>query len=305
MTREQERRRPSLSEESLTLLDHAIKFARSVLTECERNRMHDAANVLVFATLAKTLASARSARALIIRRHYWDAKLIIRSMLDSLVDVMYILHDPSQTRMLLKLFRIEMAVDQWDWLSYAARRQKTQPNQLSVRDPQLRTIECEYRWAKRQPEFHAKQGEWPKRWKYITQAEKIKAMGSSHRLWLDELHFSITEMGNAAAHSRGLALQTFVRPGDTPGRVKFTTNTGLHLDLANRRQLIMEPFVCVLVMSGVIIDSFQLGNHYERRLDALRKRWMSAVGKRSPQIERDSRRRTASTNRGLRLGGVT
>jgi hypothetical protein len=86
-------------------------------------------------------------------------------------------------------------------------------------------------------------------------------------------------MGNAAAHSRGLALQTFVRDGGTPGRVKFTTTTGLHLDLAKRTLLIVEPLVCVLGISAATIDSFKLGDQYARRVDSIRERWTAMVKK--------------------------
>ncbi len=263
-------------ETAASLLDSSIRFARAVLTECQDNRMLFPANAWLFAILAKVISSARSARMLILARQYWDAKLVVRSMYDSLIDVLYILNDPGKTEQLAKLLRIEMAVDEFERLTYAAKRLGKRVDQLP-QETFVVAVEREFAWAKRQPAFNARGREWPRRWRYIGAKVKLAEIrGGQRATWVDLLDFSVKHMGDAAAHARGLALQTFVAKTNR-GELRFTTKPKLHFDLGKRTLLVMEPFVCVLGVSVAIIEGFTLGEPLESRARRLHTRWKRMV----------------------------
>jgi hypothetical protein len=287
-TRHMKRRSPTGG--AFGLLERIVQIARAILTECQCNRMHPAEHVLIFAMLAKTIGSARSARLLIAARRYWDAKLIVRSMYDSLVDVLYILHDPRETPKLMRLFRIEMACDEHERISFAARILGKHVPDLCRSRPVCRRIESEYAWAKQQPELSPGHGELARRWKNIRRGEKIKAIRARYGGWLDNLDFTVASMGDAAAHSRGLALQSFMRLGDEPGRYRFNTAGGLPLNLDRATVLILEPFACLHAMCGSIVDAFYLGKTHEKRLQAVQGAWTTMASARPTSRRAKARR---------------
>ena len=150
----------------IAMLNASIRLATAVLRECQASRMPHDTNVWVFGLLAKLVASARSARMLIEAHQYWDAKLIIRSMYDAVIDMYYILHDPALTRQILRLLQMETVVDKFEQLKRHARSHNTTVDRLPD-DPFTRSIRKAYSKVTVDPAFSAGKNNWPKRWIHI------------------------------------------------------------------------------------------------------------------------------------------
>lgn len=245
-------------------------------------------NIWIFALLAKVVTTGRSASKLIRERQYWDAKLLIRSLYDAVVDIHYILHAPSSRRQMMDLLEIEMAVDDYEQLRFFARRENKKIADLP-QDQTIRRIVGDYRTAQRQPAFNASRNDWPKRWRSITNGEKRKCIRESlAKSWLDEFDYLVSYLGDAAAHSRFAVLKTYVRE-DANGIVRFVTRPKLPHFL-QPTILRLEVFVCLLGASAVIIDHFHLNELLAERAQRLRSRWLKAIKRSGGTIRQPQRK---------------
>ena len=164
----------------LKVLDDLLSLGRAVLAEIEYSKPDEGLHAWVFALLARLTSSGLAARALIRAGHTWDAKIIGRAMLDSLIDMAYILHDPSKRAHLIELFRLESIVDQHSILTFHAALQHKSPRQLARTDTRAQQIIHNYRQALKHPAFQSRgpkvpkgrKPQWPRRWKDIGRNEK-------------------------------------------------------------------------------------------------------------------------------------
>ena len=80
------------------VLENLLRLGRRVLKRIERDKFIGGAKVWPCALLAKIMDSGASVRALIEVRATLDAKMILRSMLDALIDMARATSDVSQRR---------------------------------------------------------------------------------------------------------------------------------------------------------------------------------------------------------------
>lgn len=266
------------TDDPIKLLDACLRLARDVLTECENTKMPLGNNVWVFSLLAKIISSGQSARMLILKRKVIDAKLVVRSMLDSCLDILFILNSPSENRRLQKLHRIETAFDNYALLKFASHLMGVAVKDLPRTVDTSHVID-QYAWAKTQHECVAKGNDWPRRWRHLSAAHKIKAIShSGHDEWLRGFDFVLRQYGDAAAHSRSLACNAFVRL-DEANNHKYTIRARLPFGLGRNVAMIMEPFVCTLAATNEIVGSFSLGEPFDSRLIRLNDRWQEMIRK--------------------------
>ena len=249
------------------LLDAAQALARDVLRECEENRFHnEALRATIFAMLAKLIASSRATRLLIDTREFWDAKLIIRSMLDLVIDMLYLVacrFDKKLEQRVRDSLWIEWTIEYHDRLVFCAQLMGTTPDQIPG------SVPAEVRSNYASASLKKKRG-----WRNISRKEKEREIEEAGLGVPKELlEYTIRKHGDAAAHTKMLALRTFM-VRDEGTQLKFPTTQKLDLSLDNDTLLAMEPFVCLLVASDAIVDMCYLAKGLPVRVRELHQRWI-------------------------------
>jgi hypothetical protein len=76
------------------ILGGLIRLAKDIADLGVRRKVMRGETVWAFALLARIRCGAVSITLLTRSGHLWDAKLLVRSVYESLIDLLYLLHDP-------------------------------------------------------------------------------------------------------------------------------------------------------------------------------------------------------------------
>jgi hypothetical protein len=196
-----------------------------------------------------------------------DAKLLSRSLLDALLDVLYVHADPQRPKEFLELLMLEMAVDAYEELAFHAERCGESLSSFVNRNPNLRPIVEHYEKVQEHPAFankgsREKRGA-TKRLKEIRISEKLKAIKDFDRA-LKPFTFTIRSLANAHAHHRPAGLMPFfyMRKDGTRG-VRTCPRPDKFMYSADWASF--EASLCLLVLCDQVTSMFFLGQTLERR----------------------------------------
>jgi hypothetical protein len=285
------RRRPNRTvSEAKAILNETVELARKVINECGNNRTANPQNFWIFTLLASMASSSRSVPVLLDARQYWDLKLVVRSINDACIDILYLLHDPSMTKELIRLLQIELAVDEYEYWKHVTGRHAEYAKDYDDLPAEKREkaamrflrAERAYKQAQLHPAFRASSKDWPKRWRKITHQEKIKAIEKvSEHLPTERLSYEMRDMGNAAAHRRSRMLRDFWKPVETKysTRFSYTTKPKMASDMGPSQVLILAPFACLLLATWKVIEAYRLGDIWDKQAQRLIDKWGARFAK--------------------------
>jgi len=282
--------------EAKAILNETVELARKVINECGNNRTANPQNFWILTLLASMASSSRSVSVLLDARQYWDLKLVVRSINDACIDILYLLHDPSLTKELIGLLQIELAVDEYEYWKHVVRRHAEYDANYDDLPAEKRQrakdafarAERIYKKTQMHPAFEARGKEWPKRWFNISHFDKLKAIRKvTSELPTERLNYEMRDMGNAAAHRRARMLRDFWEPVETrySRRFRYTTKPKMASDMGPSQVLILAPFACLLLATWKVIEAYRLGDIWDKRAQRLLDKWGTRFAKK-PKIGR-------------------
>jgi len=191
-------------------------------------------------------------------------------MFEGTVDIAYILDGPLKRKQLEELAVVEMAEDRYKELAFEAKRRGLTTDQLLRKAPQFRFVEEEYKSAVKHKACQKKpdgvpRSSWPIRWSRIPRQEKAKYLDLARAGGL--LAFTITHLGDSAAHSRFSLLKDFV-DHDNNGRFRVR-NRPRSSYLYAGDWTALEATVCLLLASILVVKHFYLDSDFDRKLERL------------------------------------
>jgi len=183
----------------------------------------------------------------------------------------YINANPLYERELLRIYDLERVIDRWDHLTFHARGAGLTVQKFFQKNPQLRSVETEYKQATKDPAFRDARNSGGmaalKRWRFISGNEKLNARPELEKA-IELLDYPVRQIGDACAHHRPAAVRPFMytqRDGShgvrkTPKSDAFV----FHDDWVRFEACYLLNLIC----DGAI-EKFYLGPWYERRRQRL------------------------------------
>ncbi len=254
----------------------STKVVDRVLAECNDTKSLSPFNIWVFGLLAKSAQSGRAVVSLVSSRRTLDASLVGRSILDSAIDISYLLDGPLGIDRLNRLLSIEAAHDEFDeFKDYCRRIKKTTKSVVGVHPWAQQVVyrhrRARYDWITRGKSC-ASPGE--KRWRNMSLNEKIGPLATrvkQFRLFQDPMR----RLGDAAAHSRPLAFKEFLHV-DATGAGVIRVSQKASGQRNRPSQLAFEVGVYILIASSAIVEHYALSSRHERAivqlLDSVRRK---------------------------------
>jgi len=268
----------------VNILKSANNFARRIVKECSENRFVEGTNLWVFSLLAKLGYSGKSVETLIRSGHARDAKLIVRAMFETTIDINYILKGPMNRKSLEELAQLEIAVDEYKQLEFECKRGGLTVQQALKKHHGLQGTVERYRKAKQHEAFKPRPegvsaSNWPKLW------SKIKLENKREYLELGDaeqtLAYTITHLGDSAAHSRFTMLKDFVDKNED-GTVRILNKPRLFY-LYSDEWVAFEATLCLLRACDRVVDSFDLDEKFTRSIERLLNQLRRAVQAKRPK----------------------
>lgn len=255
----------------LKVLGTTGRLARDVLRECARTKHCGPVDIWVFALLAKAASSGLAVRGLLEADHVLDAKLLVRSVFDAAVDLHYVLENPLRKKELLELLGLEVAEDAYVEAQFYAKAKGKSLQNVAKKLPYVGQVVEAHSRARQHKAFHnrppgVKRKDWPIRWRCIPQKEKLRGLKFAE-LWKQTLRFTITQLGNAVAHSRYLSLTPLMKQ-QADRSVQFVLRpkgTGLFAE----QWTAFEATICLLLCTDKIINDYYLDPRFERRVQRI------------------------------------
>lgn len=260
---------PKQKDSYLHVLEDAGKLAKSVLSKCSRTKNLHGIRLWVVALAAKAGTTGQAIHTLLIaNKCTGDSKLLLRSLFDALIDLLYLQADPTKTKELLRLLSIEIVVDQHEELKFRAITRKMSVAEFVERNPELRKIVEEYEKVKKD-QTHAQnrggtqKGRSSERWRNIGIREKLKAIQGFNQAFRP-FGYTIRTLANANAHHRPVGLREFFyRQKDGTAGVR-TCPPPQHF-MYSSAWISFETSLILLVMCDQLITEFFLGKDLEQR----------------------------------------
>ena len=259
-------------------LTSAIALGKSVVKECNETKILRGTIPWIVALTAKSVSGGIALRTLVSTGSTLECKLLLRSMLDALIDVLYICQHPRKSEV-LDLLNLELQVDRYQHLKFCVETSKMTFEQLFSREPKFRTIVDGYEKAKRHPSFAAsrkKGGTAPRRWRNTSARDKLNELPDFDRA-LKLFGYTIRQLGDAYAHARPESLRDFMyqrRDGSLGIRVAASPRDPIR----SSEWVVFEATMCLVVLCDHIIDELYLGKRLKHRVEALVKRMRALSG---------------------------
>lgn len=272
-------------------LGQAAYVARRSARECIRTKPLNGRDIWVFLTLARIAHSAESVRLLSDANQTIDAKLIVRSIFEGMLDINYLLNGPMKRAEIHKLLRIENAEDAYNELAFHARHHGQNISHFAARLGAVgRDIVAEY-------ELRRTEVEHKDRWMKISPEEKIRVFRQNSPDWIAPLEFTIVKVGNAVAHSRSAVLKQFSRISRAAPRTRWQLDMGPNIKLTtkprltfpfNRGWVVFEAMLGVLIATDVVVRRFFLGGAFEKQVADAIGTWKKFLARRRNSKTRKS-----------------
>jgi hypothetical protein len=250
------------------VLDDLLRLGRQLLARIEREKFVRGPKLWACALFTKILSSGHSVRLLIREGATLDAKMLLRSMLDALLDILYIVEDPLKEEMLVELYLVEHIEDWYRRLRDFAIFHDATVEQIARELPVAERIVSERGEAKRRQRSGIMKARYaraglPTRWRDIDWRRKRKAVGGLERL-PELLHFGIRLLGDAAAHCRPIALQQYL-VSEPDGQVAFRLKPRPD-HYWSRKRLAFEACVCLAPAIDKMTDVYYFQNEFQESL---------------------------------------
>lgn len=280
---------------SSQLLRESIGLGRRILAYCEGNRFTvsssgaDTINIWSFALLARIVRMGGTTSYLLRKDLVFDAKLIVRALWDSFLDLNLIHSGRIRRSELLDMYMYEHATDWHDLMEFAANLKGATVKALARTHAAYRrgvaAYEAACEWYKRNTVNEKR----PRTLRNLPLRDKLEAL-SSLRGPTAPLTYTVRTLGNAQAHARPSALkeQMTVMNDDT---VRYSARGRRTNPLYSPSFIATEAFIALLATCDLMIANYQLqcefGASRDRLLEKM-KRKRQAVGK--PKVTRRRKR---------------
>lgn len=262
----------------MKVLNSGLRLSKAVLRECVETKYASPIGFWVFGLLAKMTSSATSVALLVRECCTADAKLVLRSILDAVIDLLYILEDSRRQKGLVEVFALEWDVDAYERLSFYAKHRGMPLQDFVKKHPTFQKVLDAYERTIKHPAFATPPAQEPRRWKHIRTQEKLKAVQRFAKA-SEPLAYTVRALGDAHAHCRPTALVEFIR---------VDRNRALRVDFKPRRTdflyspelVAFEASLCLLLACDQVIDRWYLDERLSKRVQELFDRLRNLKNKR-------------------------
>jgi len=198
-------------------------------------------------------------------------KLITRSMLDGMVDILYLNSHSISESDLFEFFGMETAEDRYADLKFELLRRNWSEQEVRQKDPECKRIIDEYKRVQAHPLTQAgsKGIRGKVRWRFISSGIKFKAANEKVARALKPLEHTIRELGNAQAHHRPSELNRFMVQVE-PDKVSVRTKSREQpKDRYSPEWLAFEANLCLIITADQLNDIFDLSPSFAPRVQKL------------------------------------
>lgn len=259
-------------------LGDCIRLIRSVVKEGER-KVPNPENLWALCLLAKIATSATSVDVLIREGCIVDTKLLLRSMLDATIDLLFVMHGPLTTRQLAKLYHAELIEDQYHRFKFESDRRGVSLDDFIKANPRSKAIIEAYnkqKQSRRKPPAGVELDKfgmpWESRWRFLSAQMKLKYLPGFDKM-MELAKYGLRNLGDAHAHARPVALQLFAtmrKTNDFRGEeLHYVVNPKPREYIHSKEYIAFEACLLILISCDKVIDHYCLDQRLSKRLQLI------------------------------------